>query len=77
MSVEFQPTVLTFIIHGDHDEIALFESASQFGLEMGRQGIKSGFLLVRNGRYIHDLRLRLWNYIRLNRADARRRKQVS
>lgn len=50
--------VPTFIIHGEEDEIALFESASRFHEEMNRQGIKSGFLAVKNGHHIHDLRLK-------------------
>ncbi|KAF2464017.1 BcPKS16, polyketide synthase [Lindgomyces ingoldianus] len=50
--------VPTFIIHGEADDIALFESASELHQEMKRQGIKSGFVAVKNGSHIHDLRLK-------------------
>nr|WPM83318.1 ProsJ [Phaeosphaeria sp.] len=50
--------VPTYIIHGENDEIALFESAFQFHENLKRQGVETGFLAVRNGSHIHDLRLR-------------------
>ncbi|ROV96090.1 hypothetical protein VSDG_05051 [Cytospora chrysosperma] len=48
----------TFIIHGEKDEVALFESAVQLHEEMKRQGVSTGFLKIRNGRHIHDLSLK-------------------
>ncbi|KAK4446906.1 BcPKS16, polyketide synthase [Podospora aff. communis PSN243] len=50
--------VPTFIIHGEQDEIALFESARGFYEELERRGTKAGFLAVKRGGHIHDLRLR-------------------
>ncbi|KAI1501592.1 ketoacyl-synt-domain-containing protein [Biscogniauxia marginata] len=50
--------VPTFIIHGESDNIAIFESASDLHEEMKRQGIRTGFLAVKNGQHIHDLRLK-------------------
>ncbi|KAK3370378.1 beta-ketoacyl synthase [Podospora didyma] len=48
----------TFIIPGDADELAMFKDAVQFHGEMVSRGIKSGFLHVKNGVHIHDLRLK-------------------
>ncbi len=51
-------TVPTFIIHGEHDNVAPFEPALKLYDELQRQGVKAGFLAVKNGRHVHDLRLK-------------------
>jgi pimeloyl-ACP methyl ester carboxylesterase len=54
-----QYKVPTVIIHGDQDEVASYESASNLFAPMSQQRIKSGLLTVKNGRHIHDPRLNL------------------
>lgn len=48
----------TFIIHGEKDEVALFESAVQLHEELKQHGVSTGFLNLKNGRHIHDLSLK-------------------
>lgn len=54
-----QYKVPTFIIHGESDDIALFESAANLFDEMKQQGTPSGFLAVEHGGHLHDLHLKV------------------
>lgn len=54
-----QYKVPTFIIHGELDDIALFESAANLYDEMKQQGTPSGFLAVDHGGHLHDLHLKV------------------
>ncbi|KFG85645.1 polyketide synthase [Metarhizium anisopliae] len=54
-----QYKVPTFIIHGESDDIALFESAANLYDEMKQQGTPSGFLAVDHSGHLHDLHLKV------------------
>ncbi|PSR81806.1 hypothetical protein BD289DRAFT_488997 [Coniella lustricola] len=51
-------TVPTYIVHGTNDEVAPFQAAARFHEELGKQGVKNGFLAIPNARHLYDLRLK-------------------